>query len=68
MNQNSVTGEYTCMVLKALKNDDVKAAESDEWGFYGPLYQGDKLFLSSLIFFSLSSEGTGRRLEEDLLS
>lgn len=56
------------MVLKALKNDDVKAAESDEWGFYGPLYQGDKLFLSSLIFFSLSLEGTGRRLEEDLLS
>ncbi|KAJ8557345.1 hypothetical protein K7X08_002970 [Anisodus acutangulus] len=31
---NSVTGEYTCMVLKALKNDDVEDAGSDEWGFY----------------------------------
>ncbi|MCE3049640.1 hypothetical protein HAX54_045455, partial [Datura stramonium] len=36
---NSVTGEHTCMVLKALKNDDVEAAGSDEWGFYGPFYR-----------------------------
>lgn len=67
MNQNSVTGEYTCMVLKALKNDDVEVAGSDEWGFYGPFYRGDKLFLFFLIFFSLPLEGSGRRLEEDLL-
>ncbi|PHT39483.1 UPF0202 protein [Capsicum baccatum] len=33
---NSLTGEYSCMVLKALKNDDVEAVGSDEWGFYGP--------------------------------
>nr|XP_004237469.1 RNA cytidine acetyltransferase 2-like [Solanum lycopersicum] len=46
---NSVTGEYTCMVLKALKNDDVKAAESDEWGFYGPLYQVYKRRLVELL-------------------
>ncbi|KAG5613420.1 hypothetical protein H5410_024701 [Solanum commersonii] len=36
---NSVTGEYTCMVLKALKNNDVEAVGSDEWGFYGPYYR-----------------------------
>ncbi|KAM3341778.1 hypothetical protein P3S68_026744 [Capsicum galapagoense] len=36
---NSLTGEYSCMVLKALKNDDVEAVGSDEWGFYGPYYR-----------------------------
>ncbi|KAM3359813.1 RNA cytidine acetyltransferase 1 [Capsicum galapagoense] len=46
---NSVTGEYTCMVLKALKNDDVEAAGSDEWGFYGPFYQEYKGRLVELL-------------------
>lgn len=45
---NSVTGEYTCMVLKALKNDDVEAAGSDEWGFYGPYYREYKRRLVEL--------------------
>ncbi|PHT98849.1 UPF0202 protein [Capsicum chinense] len=42
-NQNSLTGEYSCMVLKALKNDDVEAVGSVEWGFYGPYYRGDQI-------------------------
>lgn len=46
---NSVTGEYTCMVLKALKNDDVEAAGSDDWGFYGPFYQEYKGRLVELL-------------------
>ncbi|OIT27221.1 rna cytidine acetyltransferase 1 [Nicotiana attenuata] len=46
---NSVTGEYTCMVLKALKNDDVEAAGSDEWGFYGPYYREYKRRLVELL-------------------
>ncbi|XP_055833006.1 RNA cytidine acetyltransferase 1-like [Solanum dulcamara] len=46
---NSVTGEYTCMVLKALKNDDVEAAGSDEWGFYGPFYRVYKRRLVELL-------------------
>lgn len=46
---NSVTGEYTCMVLKALKNDDVEAAGSDEWGFYGPFYREYKGRLVELL-------------------
>ncbi|CAN4106440.1 unnamed protein product [Withania somnifera] len=46
---NSITGEYTCMVVKALKNDDVGAAESDEWGFYGPFYQEYKGRLVELL-------------------
>ena len=28
------------MVLKPLNNDDIEASESDEWGFFGPFYQG----------------------------
>ncbi|KAJ8544107.1 hypothetical protein K7X08_028618 [Anisodus acutangulus] len=46
---NSVTGEYTCMVLKALKNDDVEDAGSDEWGFYGPYYREYKEKLVELL-------------------
>ncbi|OIT04070.1 rna cytidine acetyltransferase 1 [Nicotiana attenuata] len=46
---NSVTGEYTCMVLKALKNDDVEAAGSDEWGFYGPYHREYKRRLVELL-------------------
>ncbi|KAK4366831.1 hypothetical protein RND71_014711 [Anisodus tanguticus] len=46
---NSVTGEYTCMVLKALKNDDVEDAGSDEWGFYGPYYREYKGKLVELL-------------------
>ncbi|CAN4123083.1 unnamed protein product [Withania somnifera] len=45
---NSVTGEYTCMVLKVLKNDDVEAVGSDEWGFYGPYYREYKRRLVEL--------------------
>lgn len=46
---NSVTGEYTCMVLKALTNDDVEATGSDDWGFYGPFYQEYKGRLVELL-------------------
>ncbi|XP_060184187.1 RNA cytidine acetyltransferase 1-like [Lycium barbarum] len=46
---NSVTGEYTCMVLKALKNDDVEDAGSDEWGFYGSYYRDYKRRLVELL-------------------
>jgi N-acetyltransferase 10 len=28
------------MVLKPLNNDDSEASGSDEWGFFGPFYQG----------------------------
>nr|GMC64300.1 RNA cytidine acetyltransferase 1-like [Ipomoea batatas] len=39
MNQNSVTGEHTSMVLKPLNSDDVEVNGSNEWGFFGPFYQ-----------------------------
>ncbi|KAF3620548.1 N-acetyltransferase 10 [Capsicum annuum] len=57
---NSLTGEYSCMVLKALKNDDVEAVGSDEWGFYGPYYRGDQL----LLFFSMEPHSIS--VDEDL--
>lgn len=28
------------MVLKPLNNDDIEDSGSDQWGFYGPFYQG----------------------------
>ncbi|XP_074273560.1 RNA cytidine acetyltransferase 2-like [Silene latifolia] len=36
---NAVTGEHTCMVLKALRNDDFEADPGDEWGHLGPFYR-----------------------------
>ncbi|KAB5556581.1 hypothetical protein DKX38_007490 [Salix brachista] len=33
---NTVTGEYSCMVLRPLNSNDSEANGSDEWGFFGP--------------------------------
>lgn len=38
--QNSVTGEHTCMLLKPLDTDDIEVNGSDELGFFGPYYRG----------------------------
>ncbi|KAL6568995.1 hypothetical protein OROGR_000720 [Orobanche gracilis] len=35
---NKVTGEYTCMVLRPLNNDDIEAG-GDQLGFFSPFYQ-----------------------------
>ncbi|KAJ6682510.1 N-ACETYLTRANSFERASE 10 [Salix koriyanagi] len=35
---NTVTGEYSCMVLRPLNSNDSEANGSDEWGFFGPFY------------------------------
>uniref|UniRef100_A0A6N2M944 RNA cytidine acetyltransferase n=1 Tax=Salix viminalis TaxID=40686 RepID=A0A6N2M944_SALVM len=35
---NTVTGEYSCMVLRPLNSNDSDANGSDEWGFFGPFY------------------------------
>ncbi|XP_029125815.1 RNA cytidine acetyltransferase 1 isoform X2 [Cajanus cajan] len=36
---NAVTGEHSCMVLKALNNDEIKVDGSNERDFLGPFYQ-----------------------------
>ncbi|KAL9393653.1 hypothetical protein Peur_012938 [Populus x canadensis] len=46
---NTVTGEYSCMVLKPLNNDDSEARGSDEWGFFGPFYQDFKRRFARLL-------------------
>ena len=28
------------MVLKPLNNDEIEVSGSDQWGFFGPFYQG----------------------------
>ncbi|KAM3237073.1 hypothetical protein P3L10_012102 [Capsicum annuum] len=53
---NSLTGEYSCMVLKALKNDDVEAVGSDEWGFYGPYYREIQPKVSRTFWFHLPED------------
>ncbi|KAK4722977.1 hypothetical protein R3W88_013210 [Solanum pinnatisectum] len=50
LNPCIVTGKYSCIVLKALKNDDVEADGSNEWGFYGPFYQEFKQKLVKEMF------------------
>ncbi|KAJ6737099.1 RNA CYTIDINE ACETYLTRANSFERASE 2 [Salix viminalis] len=35
---NTVTGEYSCMVLRPLNSNNSEANGSDEWGFFGPFY------------------------------
>lgn len=49
LEQNNVTGEHTCMVLKPLNSDDFDVNGSDEWGFFGPFYQG-KSFKDKNVF------------------
>ncbi|XP_057528601.1 RNA cytidine acetyltransferase 1 [Amaranthus tricolor] len=46
---NAVTGEHTCMVLKALHNDDIEADASDQFGFVGPFYRDFKRRFSRLL-------------------
>ena len=53
VNQNAVTGEHTCMVLKALHNDDIEADASDQFGFVGPFYRGELVYLSGGISSSV---------------
>lgn len=31
------------MVLKPLDNDDIETSGTDEWGFFGPFYQGGQV-------------------------
>lgn len=40
LDQSAVTGEHTCMLLKALNNDELEVNESDELGFFAPFYKG----------------------------
>ncbi|KAF7138787.1 hypothetical protein RHSIM_Rhsim07G0045000 [Rhododendron simsii] len=40
VNQSTVTGEHTCMVLKPLNNEDVESSGLDQWVFFSPFYQG----------------------------
>ncbi|XP_076938228.1 RNA cytidine acetyltransferase 1-like [Bidens hawaiensis] len=46
---NSVTGEHTCMMLKALETDDIEANGSDELGFFGPFYQAFRTSFARLL-------------------
>ncbi|CAM9001786.1 unnamed protein product [Rhodiola kirilowii] len=46
---SAVTGEHTCMVLKALNSDDLEVDEYDEWGFFGPFYREYKERFSRLL-------------------
>lgn len=46
VNQSTVTGEHTCMVLKPLNNEDVESSGLDQWGFFSPFYQGGSVILS----------------------
>ncbi|KAJ6918943.1 RNA cytidine acetyltransferase 1-like isoform X1 [Populus alba x Populus x berolinensis] len=46
---NTVTGEYSCMVLKPLNSDDSEASGSDEWGFFGPFYKDFKRRFARLL-------------------
>ena len=50
MNQSSVTGEHTCMVVKPLNNDDVESSGVDHWGFFSPFYEGGSIILSTTLF------------------
>ncbi|KAL7089884.1 hypothetical protein ACP275_12G004500 [Erythranthe tilingii] len=46
---SSMTGEHTCMVLKALHNDDIESSGSGPLGFFSPFYQVfQKKFTKSL--------------------
>ncbi|TKY57778.1 N-acetyltransferase protein [Spatholobus suberectus] len=36
---NTVTGEYSCMVLKALNNDEIEVDGLNQWDYFGPFYQ-----------------------------
>lgn len=42
MHQSAVTGEHTCMILKPLNNDEIEANGTDQWGFLGPFFQGER--------------------------
>lgn len=53
-NPNAVTGEHTCMVLKALNNEDFELNDPDEWGFYGPFYQEFRQKFLNLLTSSFS--------------
>ncbi|CAI9112679.1 OLC1v1013156C2 [Oldenlandia corymbosa var. corymbosa] len=52
---SSVTGEHTCMVLRPLNNDDIEAAGSDDWGFFGPFYQDYRRRFTELLGYSFHS-------------
>lgn len=51
MDQNAVTGEHTCMVLKPLHSDDIEVDKSDQCGFLGPFYRGELVFYVRRVFF-----------------
>ncbi|KAL8478874.1 hypothetical protein ACS0TY_030671 [Phlomoides rotata] len=36
---NAVTGEHSCMVVKALQSDDIESSGSDQFGFFSPFHQ-----------------------------
>jgi len=39
------------MVLKPLNSDDSEVSGSDEWGFFGPFYQGWSYFQINVYLF-----------------
>lgn len=51
-----MTGEHTCMVLKPLNNDDIEDSGSDQWGFFGPFYEGGSTLAKNyVLMFMISS-------------
>lgn len=44
------------MVLKPLNNDDIEDSGSDQWGFFGPFYEGGStLSKNFVLMFMISS-------------
>jgi tRNA(Met) C34 N-acetyltransferase TmcA len=51
--QSPVTGEHTCMVLKAINNNDIEVAGSIQCDFLEPFYQGNSVLFLVRIIWSL---------------
>jgi hypothetical protein len=40
------------MVLKPLNNDDIEYSGSDQWGFFGPFYDGGSTLSKNYVLIS----------------